>query len=49
MPSMISSATEFRPLRWLVVVLLLCALAFAVGVIYGTDQVSPAPTCTVAR
>lgn len=45
MPSMISNATEVRPLRWLTVIALLCAAAFAVGVLYGTDQVSPPPVC----
>lgn len=48
MPSMISNATEVRPLRWLVVVALLCGFAFAGGVLYGIDQVSPPPVCRSA-
>lgn len=49
MPSMISSATEVRPLRLLFVVGVIAFAAYAAGVFTGTNAApDPAPACTVS-
>jgi hypothetical protein len=50
MPSVISNAVEFRPLRWFAAVALLCAFAFAGGVWYqASHAVGPQPACMAPR
>lgn len=45
MPSTLNSATTFRPMRWIVIAVVCCAIAYAVGYSQGLDdKTTSAPT-----